>query len=358
MTLFDSPAFEGHEGVHSFFDKRTGLKTIIAVHSTARGPAAGGCRMWPYASAELALEDALRLSRAMSYKNAMADIPLGGGKAVIIGDSRTQKTPALFEAFGRAVDVLGGRYWTAEDVGVSPSDLSHARKATRFVAGLDGHPAASGDPSPVTAEGVFRGVQLCVRRALGRELDGVTVAIQGVGHVGALLAGKLAAAGAKLVITDVNAEALKAVASATGAQIVSPADIFDVPADVFAPCALGGAINAETLPRISAGIIAGGANNQLATPEIGETLFERGMLYAPDYVINGGGIINVAGEIRALEAETAFDPAWVEAKLARLMETLGEVLDRSIADRRPTHEVANEMARARIAAAAQARLAA
>jgi leucine dehydrogenase len=358
MTLFDSPAFEGHEAVHSFFDEKTGLKTIIAVHSTARGPAAGGCRMWPYASADLALEDALRLSRAMSYKNAMADIPLGGGKAVIIGDSRTQKTPALFEAFGRAVEAVGGRYWTAEDVGVSPQDLQHARKETRFVAGLDGHAAASGDPSPVTAEGVFRGVQLCVRRGLKRELDGVTVAIQGVGHVGGLLADKLAAAGARLYLTDVNAEALKAVAARTGGEAVSPGDIFDVPAEVFAPCALGGAINAETLPRLSARIVAGGANNQLATPEIGRALFERGMLYAPDYVINGGGIINVAGEIRALEAGTAFDPAWVEAKLARLMETLGEVLDRSAADRRPTHEVANEMAKARIAAAARDKLAA
>ncbi len=358
MTLFDSPSFEGHEGVHSFFDARTGLKTIIAVHSTARGPAAGGCRMWPYASADLALEDALRLSRAMSYKNAMADIPLGGGKAVIIGDSRTQKTPALFEAFGRAVDAVGGRYWTAEDVGVSPVDLSHARKTTRFVAGLDGHPAASGDPSPVTAEGVFRGVQLCVRRALGRELDGVTVAIQGVGHVGALLAEKLAAAGAKLVMTDVNAEALKEVAARTGAKVVAPGEIFDVAADVFAPCALGGAVNAETLPRLSARIVAGGANNQLASPEIGRLLFERGMLYAPDYVINGGGIINVAGEIAALEAGTAFDAAWVAAKLDRLAETLGEVLDRAVAEHRPTHEVADEMARARIAQAAEAKLAA
>ncbi len=358
MTLFDSPAFEGHEGVHSFFDAKTGLKTIIAIHSTARGPAAGGCRMWPYASADLALEDALRLSRAMSYKNAMADIPLGGGKAVIIGDSRTGKTPALFEAFGRAVDAVGGRYWTAEDVGVSPQDLQHARKQTRFVAGLDGHAAASGDPSPVTAEGVFRGVQLCVRRALGRELDGVTVAIQGVGHVGALLAGKLAAAGARLVMTDVNAEALREVAARTGAQAVAPGEIFDAPADVFAPCALGGAITAETLPRLSARVIAGGANNQLADPEIGRVLFERGLLYAPDYVINGGGIINVAGEIRALESGAAFDPAWVDAKLDRLLGTLDEVLDRSIADRRPTHEVANEMAKARIAQADEARLAA
>src|ERR1700712_1234492 len=225
MTLFDSPAFEGHEGVHAFFDEKSGLKTIIAVHSTARGPAAGGCRMWPFASAELALEDALRLSRAMSYKNAMADPELGGGKAVIVGDSRTQKTPALFEAFGRAVEDVGGKYWTAEDVGVSPADLMHARTATRFVAGLTGHAAASGDPSPVTAEGVFRGIQLGVRRALNRDLDGVTVAVQGVGHVGGFLADKLHAAGARLVITDVNEEALRDVAQRTGARVVAPAAI-------------------------------------------------------------------------------------------------------------------------------------
>ncbi|MDO8799012.1 Glu/Leu/Phe/Val dehydrogenase dimerization domain-containing protein [Phenylobacterium sp.] len=358
MTLFDHPAFEGHESVNAFFDEKTGLKCIIAVHSTALGPAAGGCRMWPYASADLALEDALRLSRAMSYKNAMADIPLGGGKAVIIGDARTQKTPALFEAFGRAVDALGGRYWTAEDVGVSPADLMHARRETRYVAGLEGHAAASGDPSPVTAEGVFRGVALSVRRALNRDLSGVTVAIQGVGHVGAYLADKLHAAGAKLIITDTNPEALRAVAERTGAKVVSPADIFEAQADVFAPCALGGAINAETLPRLKARIIAGGANNQLATPEVGRALFERGMLYAPDYVINGGGIINVAAEIAALEAGTSFDAAWVATKLDRLTATLDEVLVRSIAERRPTHEVANEMAKARIAAAAQAKLAA
>src|SRR6476620_2224790 len=160
MTLFDSPAFEGHEGVHAFSDEKTGLKCIIAVHSTARGPAAGGCRMWAYPDADAALTDALRLSRAMSYKNAMADLELGGGKAVIIGDSRTQKTPALFEAFGRAIEALNGVYWTAEDVGVSPVDLGYARRQTRYVAGLEGHPAASGDPSPVTAEGVFRGVRL------------------------------------------------------------------------------------------------------------------------------------------------------------------------------------------------------
>ncbi|MFC3070784.1 Glu/Leu/Phe/Val dehydrogenase dimerization domain-containing protein [Phenylobacterium soli] len=358
MTLFDSPAFEGHEGVHEFSDEKTGLRAIVAIHSTARGPAAGGCRMWPYADSEAALTDALRLSRAMSFKNAMADLDLGGGKAVIIGDSRTQKTPGLFEAFGACVEQLGGRYWTAEDVGVSPTDLMHARKRTRYVAGLEGHAAASGDPSPVTAEGVFRGVQLCVRRALGRELDGVTVALQGVGHVGGYLADKLTAAGAKLIVTDVNAEQLHAVAERTGAEVVAPGAIFDAECDVFAPCALGGAINESTLPRIKAKVIAGAANNQLADAEAGRAVFQRGMLYAPDYVINGGGIINVAAEIRALEAGGAFDPAWVDAKLDRLMLTLEEVLDRAKAENRPTNEVANEIAQARITIAAEKKAAA
>ncbi len=358
MTLFDSPDFANHEGVHAVFDEKSGLKTIIAVHSTARGPAAGGCRMWPYADAQQALTDALRLSQGMSYKNAMADLPLGGGKSVIIGNSRTDKTPALFEAFGRAVDSLGGKYWTAEDVGVSPADLAHASRTTKYVAGLEGHAAASGDPSPVTAEGVFRGLRLCVERAYDRDLTGVTVAIQGVGHVGAYLAEKLHAAGARLIITDVNEAALAAVAARTGAEIVPPDAIFDVEADVFAPCALGGAINSETLKRIKARVIAGGANNQLATPEMGRQLFAQGRLYAPDYVINGGGIINVAAEIIGIETGKPFDAAWVEAKLTRLTQTLGEVLDRSQAEKRPTHEVADEMAKARIAEAGKLKAAA
>lgn len=358
MTLFDSPAFEGHEGVHAFHDEKTGLKAIVAVHSTARGPAAGGCRMWPYATAADALDDALKLSRAMSYKNAMADLELGGGKSVIIGDSRTQKTPALFEAFGQAVEDLGGKYWTAEDVGVSVADLTHARKRTSYVAGLEGHAAASGDPSPVTAEGVFRGVRLCVRRAMKRDLDGVRVAIQGVGNVGGYLARKLHAAGAKLVMTDVNAEMLRRVAAETNAEVVAPSAIFDADVDVFAPCALGGAVSLDTLSRIRAKVIAGGANNQLADAEAGREIFRRGMLYAPDYVINGGGIINVAGEIRALDRGEAFDPAWVDAKLDRLTLTLEEVLEQAVRERRPTNEVANEIARARIQGAAEKRAAA
>jgi leucine dehydrogenase len=349
MTLYDSPAFEGHEAVHAFYDEPSGLKCIIAVHSTARGPSGGGCRMWAYPSAESALEDALRLSRAMSYKNAVADLDLGGGKAVIIGNSRTDKTPALFEAFGRAVEQVGGRYWAAEDVGISPTDLAHARRHTRYVAGLDGHPAASGDPSPVTAEGVFRGISLGVRRALGSDLSGVTVAIQGVGHVGGFLADKLAAAGARLIVADVNSELLHEVAGRTGAKVTAPDAIFDAEAEVFAPCALGGAVSFETLARLKARVIAGGANNQLASPEVGYAVFERGLVYAPDYVINGGGIINVAAEIRALEAGAAYEPTWVEAKLGRLMVTLEEVLERSIDERRPAEEIAAEIARARIA---------
>ncbi len=353
MTLFDSAAFEDHESVQAFYDEKTGLKTIIAVHSTARGPGAGGCRMWPYPSSDAALEDVLRLSRAMSYKNAMADLALGGGKSVIIGDSRTQKTPALFEAFGRAVEAVGGRYWAAEDVGTSPADMIHARSQTRFIAGLDGHRAASGDPSPVTAEGVFRGIALASRRVFGAGLDGLTVAVQGVGHVGGILAHKLHAAGARLIVTDVDKAALQTVADATGAQIVAPDAIFDVQADVFAPCALGGAVSAASLPRLRARVIAGGANNQIADAAVGCAVFERGVLYAPDYVINGGGITNVAGEIRALERDEDFDPMWVEAKLSMLMQTLDEVFERSLTDRRPTQDIADEMARSRILAAAK-----
>lgn len=350
MTLFESPAFDGHESIQAFHDEATGLNTIIAVHSTALGPSAGGCRMWPYPSSEAALEDVLRLSRAMSYKNAMAGLALGGGKSVIIGDSRTQKTPELFRAFGQAVDRVGGRYWAAEDVGTSPSDMSHARTRTRFVAGLDGHPAASGDPSPVTAEGVFRGIGLAVRRVFGGGLDGVTVAIQGVGHVGGFLARKLHTAGARLVVADVDEKAVRDVSEATGAKVVSIEEIFATDAQVFAPCAMGGAINSETLGQLKARIIAGGANNQLSSPKMGRVLAESGVLYAPDYVINGGGITNVAAEIRALQLQQPYDAKWVETKLTRLMGTLEEIFDRAQSDGSPTHEVADKMARARIEA--------
>jgi leucine dehydrogenase len=347
MPIFSSPAFEDHEALHAFHDGPAGLNCLIAIHSTALGPAGGGVRMWPYPDDQAAIDDALRLSRAMSHKNAMAGLALGGGKTVVIGDPARDKTPALFEALGRAIEQLGGRYWAAEDVGVSPADLTFSRKTTRFVAGLEGHPAASGDPSPVTAEGVRRGIALCVDRTLGRSLSEVTVAIQGVGHVGAILADKLAADGARLVICDVNAAQAAAVAARTGAQVVATDAIFDAACDVFAPCALGGAISAATLARI----VAGGANNQLTDQAVGQALFDAGLTYAPDFVVNGGGIINVAAEIRALEAGGAYDPAWVEMKVEAMIGTLGEVLDRSAAERRPADQIAVQMAKERIAAA-------
>ena len=352
-TLFDSPSFANHEGVHSFFDEKTGLKAIVAVHSTARGPAVGGCRMWNYESAAEALEDVLRLSKGMSYKNAVADLEMGGGKSVIIGDSRTQKTPELFRAFGRALNTLGGCYYSAEDVGVSVTDIAEARKETPYVLGLNDGPEASGDPSPVTAEGVFRSTLVAARRLWKQDdLTGLTVAVQGIGHVGGYLADKLHKAGAKLVMTDVNTALLSEVAARTGAQIVAPDAIYDVKADIYAPCALGATLNPETLDRLTVKAVVGAANNQLATADIGQALFDRGVLYAPDYVVNGGGIINVASEMTARQTGGAYDPAWVEGKLARLMETLEEILERSAAEKRPTHEIADAIAEARIQAAA------
>lgn len=340
--MFDKPAFAGHESVHHFFDAKTGLRAIIAIHSTSLGPAAGGCRMWNYATSDDAFVDALRLSEGMSYKNAMAGLPLGGGKAVIWGNSKTDKTPELFRALGRAIETLSGRYWSAEDVGVSVHDMAYAAEITKYVAGL---PGKSGDPSPVTAKGVFLGIKASALRAFGSDdLNGKHVAVQGVGHVGAYVCEHLAKAGAKLTITDVNPEALATVSQATGAKVVTPDEIYDVDADIFSPNALGAIINPNTLPRLKAKVIAGGANNQLSTPDMGEKVLEKGILYAPDYVINGGGIINVAAEIAG-----AYDPAWVEGKVQRLVKTLGEVLDQAKSENRASNRVADELARKRIA---------
>ncbi len=359
MILFDSPNFSNHEGVHAFSDEKTGLKAIVAVHSTARGPAVGGTRMWSYATAEEALEDVLRLSKGMSYKNAIADLEMGGGKSVIIGDSRTQKTPELFRAFGRFLNGLGGSYYAAEDVGTSVEDIAEARKVTEYVLGLKDGPEASGDPSPVTAEGVFRSNMVVARRLFGQsDMTGLTVAVQGVGHVGAYLCEKLHAAGAKLVITDVNQDNLKAVAEKTGAEIVAPDAIYDVQADIYAPCALGATLNPETIKRLKVKAVCGAANNQLATPDIGDALHEMGILYAPDYVVNGGGIINVASEMNARQNGTAYDPQWVEGKLSRLMETFEEILVRSERENRPTYQIADAIAEERIKAAADEKAAA
>ncbi len=345
--MFDHPSFDGHEGVHAFHDAATGLKCVIAVHSTALGPAAGGCRMWNYATGEAMLTDVLRLSQGMSYKNAMAGIPLGGGKAVIWGDPRSAKSPELFRAFGRSVQSLAGRYYTAEDVGVDVSDMAIVREETRFVAGLDEGAAASGDPSPVTAKGVYLGIREVARRLFGTDdLNGRTIAVQGVGSVGGYTCDHLAAAGAKLIITDIDQDALSAVAKRTGARIVAPDEIYDTDADIFSPNALGAIINEKTLGRLKVKGVAGGANNQLVVPDMGEFLRRKGILYAPDYVINGGGIINVAAEISG-----TYSRDWVEATLARLIVTLGNVLDEALKSSQPTNYVADRIARARIAAA-------
>ena len=345
--MFDNPSFDYHEGVHFFSDEESGLRAIIAIHSTALGPSSGGTRMWDYADGRAMVTDALRLSQGMSYKNAMASIPHGGGKAVIWGNSRTDKSEAMFLAFGRAIESLQGQYWTAEDVGIEIEDIEIAARETRYAAGRTSGVAASGDPSPVTACGVFMGIQQAALRAFGdTDLNGKTVAVQGVGSVGGHTCEHLAEAGANLIITDINQQALTDLAQRTGARIVAPDEIYDVDADIFSPNALGAVINDETLKRLTVKVIAGGANNQLSTADMGAKVRDAGILYAPDYVINGGGIINVAAEISG-----AYSRDWVDGKLATLIETLGRVLDEGLSSGRPTNEIADEMARARIAAA-------
>lgn len=342
--MFDHPDFDNHEGVHVFSDAKSGLRAIIAVHNTARGPAAGGTRLWSYANPKDAVTDALRLSKAMSYKNAMAGLSLGGGKAVILRPDTDFDRKALFEAYGRAVEAVGGRYITAEDVGVSPDDMRIIKTQTDFVAGLDDGPAASGDPSPVTADGVFRSIKVAVRHALGREsLKGLKVAVQGLGHVGYGVCEHLHGAGVHLIVTDINTAVLKRAKTELNAVVVEPDIIHAVEADVFAPCALGGAISKATLPDIKASIIVGAANNQLASPEMGEACRARGILYAPDYVVNAGGIINVAAEVSG-----TYDPKWVREKLEELEKTLENVFMLASKQGLPTNIIADRLARERL----------
>src|SRR6266498_2020092 len=282
MKLFDTLARMGHEEVVMCSDPSSGYRGILAVHSTKLGPALGGTRFWNYASDDEAITDALRLSRGMTYKNAVAGLNLGGGKSIFIGDNRMSDREKIFRAHGRFVESLGGRYITAEDVGTSTSDMDFVHMETGHVAGLAGK---SGDPSPVTAHGVFRAIQASAKFRWGSDdLTGKTVALQGCGHVGRYLAKELHAAGAKLIVTDIDPERAKRVAAETGATIVKPDAIYGVKADIFAPCALGGIINDETIPQLQVEIIAGGANNQLAEERHGDMLEEKGLTYAPDYV--------------------------------------------------------------------------
>jgi len=297
MKITEIPT-EGYEKVVRCEDPASGLKAIISVHDTTLGPALGGLRMWPYLSDQEALTDVNRLSKGMTYKSAVAETGLGGGKSVIIGNPKTDKSEALFRAMGRFVESLDGLYTTAEDVGTSVEDCVIVRKETTHVTGLPREMGSSGDPSPYTAHGVFLGMKACIETALKTsDFSGVRVAMQGAGHVARHLAGHLAEAGAVLIVTDIVEERARLVADEFGATVVTPEEIYDVDCEIYCPCALGATVNDDTIPRLKAKIIAGAANNQCLTVEHGDRLRERGILYAPDFVINAGGIINVSVEL-------------------------------------------------------------
>ncbi|OIQ33646.1 MAG: amino acid dehydrogenase [Alphaproteobacteria bacterium MedPE-SWcel] len=319
-TLIPSPT---HEAIYRVEDPDSGLLGIIALHSTQLGPAAGGLRMRPYSSFAEALEDVSRLSAGMTYKNAAAGLPLGGGKAVLLADPATQKTPELLRAFGRALQTLEGRYYTAEDMGMSPEDMALIHEETTFVAGLPDGAFASGDPSPVTARGIFNAIltahESCQRT---RDISGRVVSLQGLGHVGWHLACLLHGAGADLIVTDTDPDRINAAQRELGATAVAPDEIYAAPSDIFAPCAIGGILNPETIAQLNVSMVVGGANNQLATPSDAQRLHERGILYAPDFVANGGGIINVATEILKIEDRAGF----VDQKLHALDQTLRRIL--------------------------------
>jgi leucine dehydrogenase len=297
-TPWGLPDFDAHEEVHFYDDGGSGLKAIIAVHSTHLGPAAGGARFWHYAKDEDALVDALRLSRGMSYKNAMAGLPLGGGKSVLLANDAREKTPDMLHAFGKSVEHLCGRYVTAEDVGISVADMIEVGRSTKFVAGLPNSAGdVGGDPGPHTSLGVFLGIKAAVKRAMGKDsLQGLHIALQGAGSVATGVALHACAEGAKLSIADVDQGKAHKLADRAGGKVVPVDEILGLEADVLSPCALGAIFNAETIAKLKVPVIAGGANNQLATGLDGERLHQRGILYAPDYVINAGGIINVCTE--------------------------------------------------------------
>jgi leucine dehydrogenase len=342
MPVFDHPEFDQHESLHFVRDEQTGLQAIIAIHSTALGPAAGGCRRWQYASDLDALTDALRLSRGMTYKNAVAGLKFGGGKSVILASDDAIKSPELFHAFGRAVESLGGTYITAEDVGCSVEDMRFVKEHTDFVSGLPrSGDKAGGDPSPMTALGVCQGIEAAVKFRLGKDsLESVRIAIQGVGHVGLHLCRLLHAAGAELIVADVNRDNLKLTTDELPVTVVPPAEVLFADVDVLAPCALGNVLTSLTIPKLKAKIVAGAANNQLSTEADGARLAEREILYAPDYVINAGGIINVAHEYYGDSSEDK-----VRAEIASIPRRLEKIFNEAKTTKQPTNVIADEIAR-------------
>lgn len=341
MSVFTSRGYDEHEAVLFFKDKETGLKAIIAVHDTTLGPSLGGTRMWPYESDDEALEDVLRLSQGMTYKSALAGLNMGGGKSVIIGNSRTDKSDALFEAFGHAVASLNGQYIAAEDVGIQVADLEIARRVTPHIAGItEGN---VGNPSPATAWGVFNGLKAAAKYRLGMEtLQGVKVAVQGLGQVGFGLSMHLKDAGAELIVSDIHEQSVHRAVQELGATAVGSDEIIEQDVDIFSPCALGAVLNDDSIPKLKAKVVAGAANNQLAEARHGLALLDRHILYAPDYALNAGGIIIISHE------GPDFDRPSAMQEVARIHDTLLQIFERADTNGLPTAQVADQMAMERI----------
>lgn len=344
MDIFTRMQSNDYEQVVFCQDKNSGLKAIIVIHDSTLGPSLGGTRMWPYATEEEAIEDAIRLARGMTYKNAAAGLNLGGGKAVIIGDAKKDKNEELFRSFGRYIQGLAGRYITAEDVGTTVDDMDMIYTETDYVAGTSSL-TSSGNPGPVTAYGLYKGMKATAKEAFGTDsLAGKTIAIQGVGNVAYRLCSYLHEEGASLIVTDIQKQSVERAVADFGAKAVDPNDIYRVACDIFSPCALGGVINNDTIKQIKAKAIAGSANNQLETDAHGDLLFKKGIVYAPDYVINSGGVINVADEL----SEGGYNQARAMAKVETIYENLTKVYDISNRDNIPTYVAADRMAEERM----------
>lgn len=346
LTLTEETPPKGFERLVRVEDPASGLRALICIHSTALGPAAGGCRMWNYAGWDEARHDVQRLAEGMTYKNAMADLGLGGGKSVILGDAKRDKSPRMFRAFGRAINALKGSYYTAEDVGTSPADIAQAAMETPYAVGLEGGQYGSGDPSPFTAEGVFQCLRVGAKHAFGTDdLTGRRVLVQGLGHVGMALAEKLHAAGAALIVTDIDRAALDRAAGDLGATVIAPDQVFATQMDIFAPCALGAVLNDDTVPQLTAKLVCGAANNQLAHAGIADALRARGISYLPDYVVNAGGIISVAGEIHRA------GPGYRRDRLAGIADRVDAMLTRAKNENRNTTDIAADMVKEILASA-------
>lgn len=343
MSVFSQAEYDNHEQVVFCSDKESGLKAIIAVHNTNCGPGVGGCRFWDYQSDEEALVDVLRLSKGMTFKNALAGLNFGGGKAVIIGDPKKLKSEALFRAFGRALNNLNGTYYSAEDVNITTGDIMIAHQETDFVVGLEGK---SGNPAPYTALGTYLGIKAAAKHKFGSEdLKGKKLSIQGLGSVGMYLCEHLHKEGAELFVTDINPSAIGEAVEKYNATAVALDDIYAAEVDIYVPCALGATINDNTIPQLKAKIVAGCANNQLAEPRHGHVLKDLGILYAPDYAINAGGIINIFFE----QDEEGYDADKATAKVGEIYQTLIDIFERADKENKPTHEIADVIAQEIIA---------